>query len=103
MAVSYLYEALADVTGAEGFVAAGGQRQSREEEEESGGGGSGEDQLTKPHPDGSPARHWEHLRQHRDTGQDRGEQARGGAKTNKQKLISEIPQDKERAATWCQI
>lgn len=51
----YLYEALADVTGAEGLVAAGGQGQPRQEEEQSGGGGSsGEDQPTEPHPDGTP-------------------------------------------------
>ena len=71
---SYLYEALADVAGTEGLVAARAHRQSREEEEESCGGGGGEDQLTGPHPDGSPARHWKHLhqqQQHTSTGPQR--------------------------------
>lgn len=55
----YLDETLADVTGAQSLVTAGGERQRREEEEERGGGGrGGMDQLTRPHPDGSPARHW---------------------------------------------
>lgn len=66
----YLDETLADVAGAQGFVAAGGQRQPGEEEEESCGGW--EDHLTRPHPDGSPARHWKHLHQH--AGQDFREQ-----------------------------
>lgn len=63
----YLDETLADVAGAQGLVAAEGQGQSREEEEESGGGR--EDQLSRPHPDGSPARHWKHLHQHETQGQ----------------------------------
>lgn len=78
--VFYLYEALADVTRAEGLVAAGGQRQSWQEEEQSGGGGSREDQPTEPHPDGSPARHREHLRQHRSTGQGLRDQGTGRGK-----------------------
>lgn len=54
--VFYLDETLADIAGAEGFVAAGGQSQPRQEEEEGGGGGGGEEGgLTGPHPDSSPA------------------------------------------------
>lgn len=86
---SYLNEALADVAGAEGLVAAGAQGQSRQEEDERGGGGGGEDQLTGPHPDGSPAPTLEkHLHQHRRrTGglsETRGSGGGWGSKTNKQ-------------------
>lgn len=50
---SYLDETLADVAGAEGFVAAGGQRQAGQEEEERCGSCGGRDHLTGPHPDGT--------------------------------------------------
>ena len=83
----YLDETLADVAGAEGFVAAGGRGQSCEEEEERGSGG--EDQLTRPHPDGSPARHWKHLAQHET--QDRTSETC----TNKHNSITHIPQEEK--------
>lgn len=82
----YLDETLADVAGAQGLVAAGGQRQPGDEEEEEESRGGWEDHLTRPHPDGSPARHWKHLHQH--AGQDFREQINTHSTSGEEELQS---------------